>query len=215
MVYFIRWSFFSIGLIFFSMGIVLAINVQYLGVQSWDVLHVALNNKFGLTIGSWSIIVGALLIMITLLVDHRFIRIGTFINIICVGMFVDLFLWLDFLPKATHTWTDILIIMSGIVLMGLAGGMYNAGGVGSGPRDGFMLAISHKWNYSIQRIRMTMETFVLIFGFLLGGPLFIFTFIFTFIQSPLFEFSYIRLGNLIVRLQAKQDAKLVEESKEA
>src|SRR5690625_5707533 len=54
MVYFIRWSFFSIGLIFFSMGIVLAINVQYLGVQSWDVLHVALNNKFGLTIGSWS-----------------------------------------------------------------------------------------------------------------------------------------------------------------
>src|SRR5690625_7601190 len=99
--------------------------------------------------------------MITLLVEHRFIRIVIFITIICVVMFVDLFLWLDFLTKATHTWTDILIIMSGIVLMGLAGGMYNAGGVGSGPRDGFMLAISHKWNYSIQRIRMTMETFVL------------------------------------------------------
>src|SRR5690625_6187355 len=104
--------------------------------------------------------------------------------------------------------------MSGIVLMGLAGGMYNAGGVGSGPRDGFMLAISHKWNYSIQRIRMTMETFVLIFGFLLGGPLFIFTFIFTFIQSPLFEFSYIRLSNFIVRIQENKEAELSVESKE-
>jgi len=215
MVYFIRWSFFSIGLIFFSMGIVLAINVQYLGVQSWDVLHVALNNKFGLTIGSWSIIVGTLLILITLVIDYKFIRTGTFINIICVGMLVDLFLWLDFLPKATHTWTDLFIIMGGMVLMGLAGGMYNAGGVGSGPRDGFMLAISQKWNYSIKRIRMTMETFVLIFGFLLGGPLFIFTFIFTFVQSPLFEFSYIRIGEFIAKFQVKHEGRLEEERKQA
>src|SRR5690625_6824065 len=104
--------------------------------------------------------------MITLLVDHRFIRIGTFINIICVGMFVDLFLWLDFLPKATHPWSDILIIMSGIVLMGLAGGLYNVGGVGSGPREGFMLAISLNWNYPIQRLRLPIEPFVLFFVFL-------------------------------------------------
>src|SRR5690625_2552191 len=203
MVYFIRWSFFSIGLIFFSMGIVLAINVQYLGVQSWDVLHVALNNKFGLTIGSWSIIVGALLIMITLLVDHRFIRIGNFINIICIGAFVDLFLWLDFLPKATHTWVDVPIILVGIALMGLGGGLYNAARVGAGPRDGFMFSISDKTGLSIGKIRIITETTVLVIGFLIGGPVFIITLIFTFVQSPIFQFVYLRTSRYVDKLEEK------------
>src|SRR5699024_4091106 len=105
--------------------------------------------------------------------------------LLIVGMRVDFHLWLDILPKATGRWTDVLIILSGMVLMGIAGGMYNAGGVGSGPRDGFMLAVSDKWNIPISRMRIITETVVVLIGFLLGGPVFLFTFLFTLVQSPL------------------------------
>src|SRR5690625_2192055 len=99
MVKVIRWSTFLIGLVFFSAGITLAINVQNLGVQAWDTLHVALNDKFGLTIGTWSILIGFILIGTTLILDKSYIKIGTFLNLIIVGLLVDLHLWLGILDR--------------------------------------------------------------------------------------------------------------------
>lgn len=209
MVKFIRWSCFLIGLVFFSVGITLAINVQHLGVQAWDTLHVSLYDKFGLSIGTWSILIGFILIGTTLILDKSYIKIGTFLNLVIVGLLVDFHLWLDILPKATDTWTDILVILAGMVLMGLAGGMYNAGGVGSGPRDGFMLAVSNRWNIPIGRMRVMTETSVVIIGFFLGGPVFLFTFLFTLVQSPLFQYSYLKITQFIDRIEVNDHKKRI------
>lgn len=211
MLYVLRWALYFIGLIIFSLGISLTINVRHLGLHAWDVLHVSLYDHFGLTIGTWSIILGMILVIICFFLDKSYIKLGTFLNILIVGMLVDFYLWLDFLPHATHTWTDIIIMLSGIVIMGLAGGMYNAGEVGAGPRDAFMLAISNKWGYSISKVRITVESTALIFGLILGGPIFIFTFIITFIQSPLFQFSYLNLNKMVKYLENK---RLFEQSPE-
>jgi len=93
--------------------------------------------------------------------------------------------------------------------MGLAGGMYNAGGVGSGPRDGFMLAVSYKWNIPIGRMRIITETSVVLIGFLLGGPVFLFTFLFTLVQSPLFQYSYLKISQFIERFEMNENKRLV------
>lgn len=201
----IRWAFFFVGNMIFSMGITIAINVQHLGIHPWDVLNVAFFHHFGLSIGSWAIIVSGILILITLMMDREYIRLGTFFNAFLVGLFVDLYLWLDFLPAATNRWTDILIMLAGIVVMGFGGGMYNASGVGSGPRDGFMLSLSDKTGISISRVRMIVETFVLVLGIVVGGPVFIFTFLFTFIQSPIFQQAYLFFQSLIRKIEGKLD----------
>lgn len=201
MYYVLRWSVFVIGLLFFSLGISVTINVQHLGIHPWDVLSVGLFDKYGFTIGTWNIVSGMILVILSYLLDKRYIRLGTFINALLVGSFVDLFLWLDFLPHATHTWIDVPIMLIGIVLMGFGGGMYNAAGVGSGPRDGFMLSISDKTGWPIRRVRIITETSVLLIGLFLGGPVFIFTFMFTFIQSPLFQYFYLKVSRLINRLE--------------
>jgi uncharacterized membrane protein YczE len=199
----LRWSIYTLGLILFGYGISLTIKVQYLGIHPWDVLNVAFHNRIGLSIGSWAIIISILLIVVSWLLDKRYIKLGTFINAVFIGVFVDTFLWMDILPAAHHTWTDVIIIISGIVLMGSGGGMYNAADVGSGPRDGFMLSIANKLHAPIRRVRIITETSVLVIGFFLGGPVFLFTIIFTFIQSPIFQFSYIRLKKLIVFIESK------------
>src|SRR5699024_9722102 len=191
MIYF-RIGLFLIGLVTFSLGITIAIKVQHLGIHPWDVLTVGLYDLLGLSVGTWNIIIGIMLIIVSLILDRRYVKVGTFLNaieivsfvdlflcldflheatdtwtdiiiiiigimliivslildrryvkvdtflnVIVIGSFVDLFLWLDFLHEATHTWTDIIIILIGIVVMGVGGGVYNAAGVGSGPRDGF------------------------------------------------------------------------------
>ncbi|WP_042224327.1 YczE/YyaS/YitT family protein [Oceanobacillus manasiensis] len=203
----IRWGVFFFGLIVFSIGISIAINMQHLGIHPWDVLNVALYEKLGLSIGSWTIIISVMLIIVSFILDKSYIRLGTFLNGILVGVFVDFFLFLDFLPHATESWLDVLVIISGIILMGIGGGVYNSAQVGSGPRDGFMLSISDKLGASIGKVRIITECIVLLIGLFLGGPVFLFTFIFTFIQSPIFQYTYKLLGGYLNKMETAIEEK--------
>src|SRR5699024_10255369 len=115
-----RWAFFGFGLILFSLGIAMTVNMQHLGIQPWDVLSVGLTNKFGLSIGTWSIIIGMILVCISLVLDKSYVKIGTFLNIIVIGFFVDFFLWLDFLPQQSNLVVDIIVITTGAALIGVA-----------------------------------------------------------------------------------------------
>ncbi|WP_161889349.1 YczE/YyaS/YitT family protein [Pontibacter russatus] len=183
----ISYTFFFLGLILFGFGNAMAVKVKCLGLHPWEVLNVALFQKFGLTIGTWSIFLGLLLVCVTWFVKCEYINIGTFGNALLVGPFMDLFLWLDFLPDASHTYIDYLLLACAIVIAGIAGGLYVAGGIGAGPRDGFMLAISDRTKLSISRARIVVELVVLVIGYFLGGPVFVATFFFSLIQSPIFQ----------------------------
>lgn len=206
MVYY-RWGLYLIGLFIFSLGVSITIKVQYLGLHPWDVLNVSLYKKVGLSIGTWNVIIGIALICITLLLDKSYIKLGTFFNTIAVGLFVDLFLWIDLLPSTTFSWIDILFMIIGIVLMGIGAGINNAAHVGSGPRDGLILSISNKLFVPIRRVRIIIESAILLIGLSLGGPVFVFSFIFTFIQSPLFQFFYLTFSKIMDKLELELENK--------
>ena len=201
--YILRYTFFFTGLIFFGLGAAFSIKVKYLGLHPWDVLNVALFEHFGFSIGTWSIVVGLLLISVSLLVRKAYVNIGTFLNALLIGPIMDLFLWLDILPDASNNWTDYLLLLFGILLIGIGGGMYVAGGVGAGPRDGFMLSISERTGLSVVKARIVVESIVLVIGYLLGGPVFWVTFVYTLILSPIFQFSL----KFFKRLRAQLDER--------
>ncbi|WP_040346102.1 YczE/YyaS/YitT family protein [Neobacillus bataviensis] len=200
-----QYFLFFLGLTFFGLGNAIAVKVKYVGLHPWEVLNVALYQHFGLTIGTWGVICGLVLIIISLFVARNYISLGTILNALCIGPIMDFFLWLDILPKATNTWLDYLILLSGIVITGIGGGMYVAAGIGAGPRDGFMLSISDKTRLSVSQARMIVESFVLVIGFLLGGPVFIATFLYTFIQSPVFQRSLMLFKVLVETVKKKKD----------
>lgn len=195
----IRYAFFFSGLVCFGLGVAVSVKVKHLGLHPWDVLNVALFEHFGFSIGTWSIIVGLVLIGISLLVSKKYVNIGTFLNALLIGPIMDFFLWIDILPNASNNWTDYLLLLVGVLLIGLGGGLYVSGGVGAGPRDGFMLSMSERTKLSVSKARILVETIVLIIGYLLGGPIFWVTFIYTFILSPIFQFSL----KFFTRLRAK------------
>lgn len=118
---------------------------------------------------------------------------------------MDFFLWTDILPDATHTWIDYLILLCGIIITGIGGGMYVAGGIGAGPRDGFMLFISDKTKLSVSKARITVESIILVIGYLLGGPAYLVSIFYTFIQSPVFYRS-LKLFNRVVALVIQKES---------
>lgn len=203
MFFFVRWFMFFSGLTLLGLGNAIAVKVQFLGLHPWEVLNVALFERFGLTIGTWAVLCGFFLVLISLVIDRKYINLGTFLNALLVGPIMDFFLWMDILPIATQTWMDYLIIFVGILLAGIGGGVYVASGVGAGPRDGFMLTISDKTGLSVSRARIIVESVVLIIGFLLGGPVFVFTFLYTFIQSPVFQRTFVYFRKSMEKMERK------------
>ncbi|WP_235861523.1 YczE/YyaS/YitT family protein [Pontibacter flavimaris] len=185
----IRYTFFFLGLVLFGLGVGISVKVRHLGLHPWDVLNVAISERFGWSIGTWSVLVGMALILVSLFISRKYVNIGTFLNALLIGPFMDFFLWLDILPEATHTWLDYVWLLLAILVTGMAGGLYVAGGIGAGPRDGFMLTISDRTKLSVSKARMAVESVVLVIGFLLGGPIHVVTFLYTFILSPVFQVS--------------------------
>jgi hypothetical protein len=146
----VRWTVFLIGMIIFCLGIALTIRMQHLGIHPWDVLNVGLYQHVGLSIGSWAVIISFILIAVSFVLDKSYLRVGTFFNAVLVGVFVDFYLWLDILPAASHSWTDILMIVLGIVLMRIGGGIYNAADVG-GRAAGWIYADNCRQNGCIDQ----------------------------------------------------------------
>jgi uncharacterized protein len=201
---FFQYFLFFGGLTFFGLGNAIAVKVKYVGLHPWEVLNVALYQHFGLTIGTWGVICGLILIFISFFVARSYISIGTILNALFIGPIMDFFLWVDILPKASGTWVDYLILLSGIVITGIGGGMYVAAGIGAGPRDGFMLSISDKSKLSVSQARIIVESMILLIGLLLGGPVFIVTFLYTFIQSPIFQHSLKLFKKLVKSIKIRK-----------
>ena len=185
----IRYSFYFSGLVCFALGVAFSVKMQHLGLHPWDVLNIAFFDRFGLSIGTWSVIIGFLLISVSLFIGRKHISLGTFLNALLIGPILDFFLWLDILPAPSYTWTDYLWLLAGIIIVGTGGGLYVSGGIGAGPRDGFMLSVSERTGFSVSKARIIVESFVLMLGYLLGGPVFLVSFFYTFIMSPVFQFS--------------------------
>ncbi|OEH91506.1 hypothetical protein BFG57_05170 [Bacillus solimangrovi] len=172
-----QWVVFFIGLLIMSLGIVLLIKAD-LGSAPWDVLHVGLYMKVGLTIGTWSIIVGIIILGSAALLERRLPQVGALLNMLLVGVFIDLYLLLPFIQTPSTLLGKIIMLISGIFIIGYGMGIYIAADCGAGPRDSLMLVLSNMTGWSVAKIRLAMEVVVLFFGWLLGGPVFLGTIIF-------------------------------------
>lgn len=183
----IRWCFFLIGLIVLGFGIALTIKGKILGIGPWDVFHYGLYLKFGLTIGTWSIIVGFFLLTITSILTKSFPKAGAFLNMLLLGLFIDFFDYV--IPKPNEIIIQVFLFVLGIIVIGYGIGLYVSANFGAGPRDGLMLYIVEKTGWSITWVRNGIELVVLILGWALGGPVGIGTIFIAFFLGRIIAFS--------------------------
>jgi len=172
-----------IGLILFGLGIALMLQ-SGLGLPPWDVLHQGLAEQFGLSVGTWSIIVSFVVLLAWLPFRERY-GVGTILNAIIIGAIIDLGALV--IPEGTAMVWDIVMLIAGIVIIGLASGMYIGANLGPGPRDGLMTAIARR-GPSIRATRWGIEITVLIVGVLLGGTFGVGTIAFALFIGPIVQF---------------------------
>lgn len=155
------------GVIICALGIVLILNAD-LGLSPWDVLNQGLNKQTGITLGQANILVGLVVVLIGIYFKQP-IGSGTVINVALVGTFVDIFMYLDFLPWGDTILKQIMLFAAGITVFALGSYMYISGGCGCGPRDGLMVVFTKMTGLPMGTIRLCMEVFALTTGYFLGG----------------------------------------------
>ncbi len=177
-----------VGLVLFGIGIGLMLQSR-LGVAPWDVLHQGLANRFGLTVGIWSIIVSVAVLLGWLPLRERY-GIGTLLNAITIGIVIDL--WVLVFPQPETMVWRVVVLAGGILLVGFASGLYIGANLGPGPRDGLMTGIA-KLGPSLRLTRTGIEVAVLVVGWLLGGTFGVGTVAFALLIGPIVQFFLPRL----------------------
>jgi uncharacterized membrane protein YczE len=174
-----------IGLIAFGFGIALMLQ-SGLGVPPWDVLHQGLAERFGLTVGIWSIIVSGAVLLLWLPLRERY-GLGTLLNALVIGVAIDGFALI--IPEPDAMILRALLLTAGIVIIGFASGMYIGAKLGPGPRDGLMTGIA-KFGPSVRLTRTAIEVAVLAAGWALGGTFGVGTVAFAIFIGPIVQFSF-------------------------
>jgi uncharacterized membrane protein YczE len=152
-----------------------------LGLDPWDVLHQGLSRAVGGQVGTWTDIVGVVVLLGWIPLRQK-PGVGTVTNVVVIGIVVNIGLAL--LPSP-HGWQlQSVVMLSAVVLNALATGLYIGAGLGPGPRDGLMTGLAAR-GHSVRVVRTGIELTVLALGWLLGGTVGVGTVVYALAIGPL------------------------------
>ena len=166
------------GLFICSLGIVMTMKAN-IGFAPYDVLHKGIANTIGITIGNASILIGLIVCIIGSLLGEK-LGLGTISDMILIGILIDFFLMLNFIPQMDGYVSGITLMLSGLFAIAFGAYFYISSGFCAGPRDNLMVAIERRTGLAVGLCRGILETSAVFIGWLLGGPVGIGTILYAF-----------------------------------
>jgi uncharacterized protein len=186
----LAWVRLFAGLWLFAAGVVLGLR-SGLGVAPWDVLHDGVRQVTPLSFGTATILAGVVLVAVALAAGIR-PGPGTLANMLTIGLLADAMLAtgiagdLDARPLPLR----LLAVAGGVALVAIGTALYIGAGLGSGPRDSLMLALSGRMGVRVGVVRALIEGSVLVVGWLLGGAAGVGTVLYAFGIGPAVELAF-------------------------
>jgi uncharacterized membrane protein YczE len=174
-----------VGLVMFGIGVALMAQAG-LGLGPWEVFHQGISRQTGIPLGTVSILVGIPILLLWSPLGER-PGIGTVLNIALIGLVTNLTIAL--VPAQTDLGPQLAMMAGGVLLIGLASGVYLSADLGAGPRDGLMTGIHHRFGWSIRRARTLLEVTVLVIGWLMGGTVGLGTVVFALGIGPIVQWA--------------------------
>lgn len=156
-----------LGLALYGLSIALLAR-STLGLMPWSVLDQGVARTTGITLGTSSIVIGALVLLAWVPLRQR-PGLGTLSNVLVVGLALDASLAV--LPAVTSWPLRVLLVVLGVLLNAVATAAYIGVRLGPGPRDGLMTGLVRRTGRSVRLVRTSIEVVVVLVGVALGGTL--------------------------------------------
>ncbi|WP_426592263.1 YczE/YyaS/YitT family protein [Cellulomonas sp. McL0617] len=157
-----------VGLVLYAASIAMVVHAD-LGSMPWDVLTQGIVKHTGLSFGMVTLLTGVVVLACWVPLRQR-PGVGTVANVAVISVLVDpFFAVLDHLPDPLPIGARIALAVGGVVLNGVATGLYVGARLGPGPRDGLMTGLVARTGWSIRLVRTGIEVVVITAGWILGG----------------------------------------------
>ena len=130
-----------------------------------------ISNYVSFTFGQVHVASAIVIIFIDLAMKEK-IGIGTVLDALLVGTFVDM--WTSILPfKGTSGFIPgLLVVIAGLFVMALGQVFYMSGGLSCGPRDTLLVAVGKRLSkLPIGLVDILMKIALVIISFVIGGPI--------------------------------------------
>ncbi|MDP3058425.1 MAG: membrane protein [bacterium] len=192
-----RALFATLGFIIIGVGLDISVKAG-LGVSPWTVFHLGITNYIKLTQGQVSQIVGLIIVALSFFLGIK-PALGTIMNMLFIGWFYDLSVSLMLIPRAESYAVSGFYVAISLLMVGFGGAMYMSAGLGAGPRDSLMLALTRRSKMPVSTIKTAMDVTVLVLGYFMGGPVGIGTVIYSIGLGPIIQMSFSFFRKLSLR----------------
>lgn len=174
-----------IGLTLYGLSIALIVRAD-LGLDPWDVLNQGVFERFAAPVGiSFGLVVNliGLAVLLLWIPLRQMPGIGTVANVLVIGTIANV--GLHWIPADLPLIARCGLLLSGILLTGIASGAYIGAGLGPGPRDGLMTGIVRITGWPVKWVRTAIEIAVVAVGWMLGGSIGLGTILYAISIGPL------------------------------
>lgn len=155
-----------------------------------------------LTHGYTHIAICFLIILVLLIVDRSYIKIGTVLCMVCGGPIIDFFTrLLSFLFAQERTlWFKLPVLALGCVILAFGMTIVIKSDAGTGPNDLVALVISEKSHKKFGIVRIIVDVSFVVVGFILGGSFGIGTIVCACLVGPVAGFFLPQSEKLVERI---------------
>ncbi|MDN4494398.1 YczE/YyaS/YitT family protein [Ureibacillus aquaedulcis] len=166
-----KYVFYVIGILLLTLGITFSIQSN-LGTSPFDALLVGLAKNVGLTVGSWEIVIAALLIGCNAILKRRRPEVSGLLTAVITGIGIDVWLFLLHNLITPDLWYSKLICFGiGLVVIGLGTAIYLQTNFAPIPVDRLTLIIQELAGTSIFWSRTIIYVLFLVMAMIFKGPI--------------------------------------------
>ncbi|WP_101843654.1 YitT family protein [Halobacillus sp. Marseille-P3879] len=183
-----RIFFYIIGIIIMTFGIALTIH-SHLGTSPFDALLVGLYRTFGLTIGSWEVVVAFSLILFNALAERKKPEFFAIITALVTGFFIDVWVF------STEAWIEpetagmqLTCLLFGLFFAGLGIAVNLQADFAPNPFDRTMLVVKKLTGLNVSISRALVSLVLAAIAFLFNGPIGVGTVIITLFSGIVIHF---------------------------
>lgn len=188
--------FFVIGIFVLTLGVSITYEAQALGVGAFETLNIGLSNAYGHSVAFWVTVVGITILAVDAIIRRGMPQFASIIPMVLVGLTLDF--WMEVMENVQPAsgFPELLTLILGLLLIGLGIALCIQPKFSPVPLEAILVTVSETFKISIRLIKTIIEGVLLIFAFIVGGPIGIGTIIITFSVGPAIQFFYGPVGKI-------------------
>jgi len=182
------FHFYIIGIVILTLGIALTIQ-STLGTSPFDALLVGLHRTFGLTVGSWEVVVGLTMLLGNALAERKKPEFYAILTSLITGIGIDSWLFLLGNWVVPATWIGQFVCLGlGIIFTGVGIASYLQSNFAPNPMDRSMLVVSELTGWSVSYSRAFISVILVVIAYFFDGAIGIGTLINALVSGVLIGF---------------------------